>query len=121
MRIQSLYAASMAALAIVATDARPAAAQVVITSGYYSTPGYYAAPAYYGGGYSPVYPGVYRSGYGGYLNQSAFGPSFGYPGSYGGYRTYSGYSNYGVNRGAYYNGGYGARSFGGMSFGGRRW
>jgi hypothetical protein len=120
MRILSLTTASVAALAVVAADTRPAAAQVVITGGYYSEPGYYVSPAYYGGGYVPVYQGAYTSGYGSLLAQPAFGSGYGYPAYYGGYRTYSGYSNYGGSR-PVYTGGYGYRSYGGVPFGGRRW
>jgi hypothetical protein len=97
-----------AALALVALDAAPAKAQVVIVSGY-SSLGYYGgySPYYYGGSgigigsgrtgmypaysgfgypsYSPYYGGGYSPYYGmGY--RSNYGGWYGYPGYSGGYR-----------------------------------
>jgi hypothetical protein len=102
MRNLMLSAVSVAALAIVATDARPAAAQEVVSGSSLSSPGYYVAPAYYGGNYTPVYRGAYSSGS----------------------RTYSGYSypgnSYsGISRAAYYGGSANYRSYSGVSYGGR--
>lgn len=115
--------AAAAALALVALDAAPASAQVIINSGYYA-PGYYGAssPYPYGGG---LVIGAGGIGYGTY---PAY-PGFGYPGygarpyHGGGYSPYhGGYSPYyGAGYRTYYGGGYGyPGSWGGYRGGWRR-
>jgi hypothetical protein len=63
MRNPMLSAASAAALAIVATDARPAAAQEAVSGGSLSSAGYYLAPAYYGGNYARYTAEPIRAGH----------------------------------------------------------